>query len=299
VEIIEATMYELNQVGEKTFYIESPAKIGVYKLSDSEVCLIDSGNDKDAGRKVQSILAEQDWDLKFILNTHSNADHVGGNAVLQQRLNVPVYTSGIEACFNRFPILESSFLYGGYPVKELRNKFLMAQPSEADDLTKVSLPPGLEILPLEGHYFGMFGVKTDDGVWFLADCMMGENILQKYHISFIYDVAAYLTTLDKVEKLEGNWFIPAHATACQDIKPLVAVNRQKVVEISGNLLKWCREPVTFEDVLKVTFDYYELTMDWNQYVLVGSTIRSYLAYLHDEGKLETTFFNNNLFWKTV
>jgi len=292
-------MYELNQVGEKTYYIESPAKMGIYKLSETEVCLIDSGNDKDAGRKVQGILAERGWTLKFILNTHSNADHVGGNAVLQQRLNAPAYTSGIEACFNRFPILESSFLYGGYPVKELRNKFLMATASEANDLDGFTLPQGLEILPLEGHYFGMFGVKTDDDVWFLADCMMGENILQKYHASFIYDVAAYLATLDKVEQLEGKWFIPAHAAACQDIKPLVAANRQKVLEISKNLFEWCQEPQIFEDLLKQVFDHYQLTMDWNQYVLVGSTIRSYLAYLHDEGKLQAVFVNNSLLWQSV
>lgn len=291
-------MYELNQVGEKTYYIESPAKMGIYKLSESEVCLIDSGNDKDAGRKVQGILAEQGLTLKFILNTHSNADHVGGNAVLQQRLNVPAYTSGFEACFNRFPILESSFLYGGYPVKELRNKFLMAPASEANDLNTFTLPKGLEILPLEGHYFGMFGVKTDDEVWFLADCVMGENILQKYHVGFIYDVAAYLSTLDKVERLEGKWFIPAHASACHDIKPLVAANRQKVLEIRERLLKWCHQPRIFEDILKLVFDEYQLTMDWNQYVLVGSTIRSYLAYLHDEDKMRTCFNNNTLLWQT-
>lgn len=292
-------MYELNQVGEKTYYIESPAKMGIYKLSEFEVCLIDSGNDKDAGRKVQSILAEQAWTLKFILNTHSNADHVGGNAVLQQRLNVPAYTSGIEACFNRFPVLEPSFLYGGFPVKKLRNKFLMAQPSEAEDLNTLKLPQGLEIIPLEGHYFGMFGVKTDDGVWFLADCVMGENILQKYHVGFIYDVAAYLSTLDKVETLEGKWFIPAHAPVCQDIKPLAAANRKKVLAISEKLLEWCQQPRIFEDILKLVFDEYQLTMDWNQYVLVGSTIRSYLAYLHDEGKLQTSFINNALIWQST
>jgi glyoxylase-like metal-dependent hydrolase (beta-lactamase superfamily II) len=289
-------MYELNQVGEKTFTIESPAKMGIYQLNETEVCLIDSGNDKDAGRKVQGILADKGWTLKFILNTHSNADHVGGNAVLQQRLNAPAYTSGIEACFNRFPVLEPSFLYGGYPCKELRNKFLMAPASEAIDLDQFTLPHGLELIPLAGHFFGMFGVKTDDEVWFLADCVIGENILQKYHVSFIYDVAAYLATLDKVDQLEGKWFIPAHAPACHDIKPLVAANRHKVLEISENLLTWCQVPRSFEYLLKQVFDHYQLAMDWNQYVLVGSTIRSYLTYLHDNGKMSSTFENNQLLW---
>lgn len=49
-------MFELIQVSEQSYYIESPAKIGLVKLNDKEVCLIDSGNDKDAGRKVRQIL---------------------------------------------------------------------------------------------------------------------------------------------------------------------------------------------------------------------------------------------------
>ncbi len=292
-------MYELNQVGENTFYIESPAKIGLYRLNDREVCLIDSGNDKDTGKKVERLLSEKNWALKFILNTHSNADHIGGNALLQQRLGVPTYTSGIEACFNRFPILEPSFLYGGYPNKELRNKFLMAQPSTAEDIAMQTLPDGLEVMPLEGHFFGMLGVRTNDEVWFLADCVMGENILQKYHVSFIYDVAAYLSTLDKVETLEGKCFIPAHAPACTNIHSMVASNRAKVLEIIDRLLMICREPSTFDQILKQFFDHYQLVMDWNQYVLVGSTIRSYLSYLQDSNRMVTFFEDNLLIWRTV
>ena len=51
-------MYELIQVSEKCYYIQSPAKIGLVRLNDKDVCLIDSGNDKDAGRKVRQILDE-------------------------------------------------------------------------------------------------------------------------------------------------------------------------------------------------------------------------------------------------
>lgn len=45
-------MYELIQVSENNYYIQSPAKIGLIKLNDTEVILIDSGNDKDAGKNV-------------------------------------------------------------------------------------------------------------------------------------------------------------------------------------------------------------------------------------------------------
>ena len=49
-------MYELIQVSESSYYIQSPAKIGLVKLNDTDVCLIDSGNDKSAGRKIRQIL---------------------------------------------------------------------------------------------------------------------------------------------------------------------------------------------------------------------------------------------------
>lgn len=76
-------MYELIQVSDRSYYIQSPAKIGLVRLNDTDVCLIDSGNDKDAGRKVRQILDNNNWRLTAIYNTHSNADHIGGNKYLQ------------------------------------------------------------------------------------------------------------------------------------------------------------------------------------------------------------------------
>ncbi len=66
-------MYELIQLSDKCYYINCPAKIGVYLAEENNVYLIDSGNDKDAGRKVRQILDKNSWQLKGILNTHSNA----------------------------------------------------------------------------------------------------------------------------------------------------------------------------------------------------------------------------------
>ena len=63
-------MYELRQVGPQSYYLESPAKIGIYRPEDSdEVYLIDSGSDKDAGRRTRKELDAQGWRCRGILVT--------------------------------------------------------------------------------------------------------------------------------------------------------------------------------------------------------------------------------------
>lgn len=287
-------MYELIQAAEHTYYIESPAKIGLVQTGDT-VALIDSGSDKEAGRKVRQHLDARGLKLSAIYNTHSNADHIGGNQYLQRQTGCAVYAPGVEAAFTRDPILEPSFLYGGCPPKPLRHKFLLAQPSDVQVLDPKACP--LEVLPLPGHFFDMVGYRTEDDVVFLADCLSSRETLEKYRVSFLYDVAAYLDTLDRVAAIEAALFIPAHAAATEDIAPLARYNRDQVYAVAEDLLDLLAEPLVFEEVLRRLFRRYRLTMDFQQYVLVGSTVKSYLAWLLDGGRVTAAFDDCRLLWR--
>lgn len=292
-------MYELNQVGEKSYYINCPAKIGIYQINDKEVYLIDSGNDKDAGKKVRKILSEKGWNLLGILNTHSNADHIGGNQYLQQQTGCKIFSTGIEKAFTEYPVLEPSFLYGGYPCKDLRHKFLLAKPSIVTDFSDESFPKEMEIILLKGHFFDMVGFRTPDDTVFLADCLSSKETLDKYQIGFIYDVAEYLKTLETVKSIKAKMFVPAHAPATDDIAGLADINIAKVHEIADKILSICSEPICFENILQRLFSDYGLTMNFEQYVLAGSTVRSYLSWLKDNEKISAFFEDNMLFWKRI
>lgn len=292
-------MYELIPVAPHTYYIQSPAKIGVVETSDGHVVLIDSGNDKEAGRKVRQHLDRQGWTLDAIYNTHSNADHIGGNAYLAKQTGCALYAPGIEAAFTQHPILEPALLYGGYPMKALRHKFLLAQESDAQPLTPEHLPAGFELIPLPGHFFDMIGLRTPDDVVFLADCLSSQATLDKYQISYVYDVTAYLDTLEHVKEMQATLFVPAHADATEDIAPLAQYNIDKVNEIAAHILDFCAAPHTFEEVLQHLFTSYDLAMTFEQYALVGSTVRNYLSWLLDSERLSATFTDNRLLCQRV
>ena len=290
-------MYELIKLTDKCYYIQSPAKIGIYKISNDEVYLIDSGNDKDAGRKIRQILDTNKWKLKVILCTHSNADHIGGNKYLQSQTGCKIYAPGLECSFSRHPILEPAFLYGGKPYKELCHKFLMAQESDVGYLSSECMPNGLETIELKGHFFDMVGFKTDDGVAFIADCLTSKNTLDKYGVSFVYDIKEYLETLEKIKSLDARIFVPSHADVTNNINDLAQYNIDKTNEIAERIVAICKEPVSFEAILQKIFIYYKLKMTHEQYVLVGSTVKSYLTYLKNQNRVNAFFENNTMLWK--
>ena len=292
-------MYELIQAAGNSYYIESPAKIGLVRLGGNDVCLIDSGSDKDAGRRVRQILDANGWRLRAIYNTHSNADHIGGNSYLQKQTGCMIYAPGIESCFTRYPQLEPSLLFGGFPMKDLRHKFLMAQESEAEVLTDDCLPEGFSCIPLPGHFLDMVGFRTPDDALYLADCLSSRETLDKYGVSFIYDVAAYLRTLEMVQGMEAEIFIPSHAPASDDISGLAAYNVQKVLETAERILEICREPLPADGIIQRVFISYGLMMTIEQYVLIGSTVRSYLAWLKDRGEIGIEISDSMVVWRRI
>lgn len=289
---------ELIKVGDNTYYIKNATNIGIYKINETEVYVIDTGNDKDAGRKILKIINEQGWEIKGIINTHSNADHIGGNKIIQDRTACPIFASGIEKYFIEYPILEPSFLYGASPFKDIKNKFLLAKESNAT-LIDNNLPEGLEYINLKGHFFDMIGIKTSDNIVFLADALFSEDTITKYHLFYIYDIKEYLNTLDYLETLDANLYIPSHSVATNDISSLIKINRNKINEIIELIYNFCENRRSFEEILKYVFDEYKLIMNANQYVLIGSTIKSYLTYLNDENKIKYEFDNNIMYWVQV
>lgn len=295
-------MYELVRLSEKSYYMDSPTRVGIYKINDSDVCLIDSGNSPDAGKKVLGICNDNGWTVKYIINTHAHADHTGGNALVQKRTGCRILCAGCDLCLVNYPLLNNSYTFGAKPPRELCNKFMLADTSVAEELTGETIPEGLRFERFDGHSFSQVAIIGDDGTCFTGDILCGRNTIEKYHIFFVQDPGKYIESATRLAEVDAKVFCAAHYDPIygkEEIATLSKLNISKMNEIFGKIKQVCSDGKCFDTVLKGICDVYGLELSFNQYAIAGSTIRSFLSYLHDMGELETVFEENLLLWKTV
>ena len=288
-------MYEFVKAGDFSGYFSCPAKIGLY-TKGNDAYLIDSGNDKDAAKKVLKSLESMGLDLKAVLVTHSHADHIGGCSFLQEKTGCRIYSRGIEKAFTEFPILEPSFLYGAVPPDELCHKFLLAKPSKTEDFT---LPEGIETFELHGHSYDMIGYKTVDSIVFLADALSSRATLEKYPLAFTYDVRRQLETLEYIKTLDARVFVPSHADATDDITPLANINTASIRKNCELILTLCKDGVSFETLLARILEKLSIAMTFEQNALCSCALRAYLTYLKGENKLSFEICDNRFFIKAI
>lgn len=286
-------MYELHHLKGNTYYIDGPTNCGVYVINDkNEVALIDCGTSYD-GKFIYETLVSNNMKLTHLIFTHCHADHSGGCSYLHQMTNCMMIASKVERGFFRDPKLDIGFLYGGYPLDEYDGKLMHIDLNdEIYALDKI--PNGLEFFHLPGHHYGMIGIKTRDDVYFVADTLGSIDLVDKQHILLIYDLKGYLESLEFVKSLEGRIVVPSHSDVTTNITPVVEFNKKQILKIIDVLLDYLHEEHNCTECAAYIFDYYHLKISYNKYMLILSTIRSYLSYLSNSKRIRNYFKDNRL-----
>ena len=293
-------LYELAALGEKTYFIDCPTRIGIYRINDTDVCLIDSGNNPDAGKKVLALCNEKGWKITHIINTHAHADHNGGNAIIQKRTGCRILANCYEQCMITHPRLNNCCTFGGRTPMELDNKFMLAESSASEQITDENIPEGLSFRLFPGHSFDQIAVMCDDGTIFTGDILCGKSTIEKYHIFFIRDAAEYEHSAKEICETEAKVWCAAHYPPIyskDELCELARLNIEKMHELLNVIKEICADGKIFEDILKETLDHYGLELSFNQYAIAGSTVRGFLSYLHDIGEIAVDIKNNYLMWR--
>jgi hypothetical protein len=115
----------------------------------------------------------------------------------------------------------------------------------------------------------------------------------------IYDVKGYLETLNFLKTLDGNIIVPSHAPVTTEISDLVEYNKKQIYTLMDLIVDYLDKERTVEDVTAYIFNYYDLKISYNKYMIITSTIKSYLSYLSNERRIKNYFKNNKLVFISI
>lgn len=290
-------MFQIKHITGNTYYFECLSNIGIYKLSETDVCLIDSGDDFSTGKRLIKRLEEKGWSVKAIVNTHSHTDHIYNNKRLTDKYGCRSYIGANDITFAADYKLDASFVSSSNPPKELMTRYMVHEAFKAEDYSKADLP--LEYIPLPGHTGYMTGIKTPDNVFFVGDCVVDPGLFKKTKISYIYDIGQYLESIDKALSVNAKFYVPSHSVPTEDFAPIAQANKDTVNEIANLVYEICRTPKTPEEVTTAAADALGYKMGYSQYCLALSTLKSYLTYLQENNKAKTYIENNRVYWLSV
>ena len=292
-------MSEPIQLSERVFYLSGGVNSAVVVGENKQAVLVDTGGDKDAGRRVRKACEALGVTPVAIVNTHSHADHYGGNDYLVRNLDLSVYAPPFEASIMQSPYLEPVYLFGGAkPPKELLSKWLLAKSSPVDHL----LEPGrlelaglsLEIIESSGHAHVHYALKVDD-VLIAADAVFGTSALKKYPLPFGQDIGGQISSAEKMAAQEVRILLPGHGEPTEEVQALVDAN----VETFHRAAKVIEEVCTGVDtatVLKHTCQKLHIEMSLPRYYLNLCTVNAYLTYLRESDRVRLELEDNTLAW---
>ena len=261
--------------------------------------MVDTGQDKDYGRKLRRACEALNLSPVAIVNTHAHADHYGGNDYLLRQFDVPVYAPAFEAGIMQYPYLEPVYLFGGAkPPEALLNKWLLAKPSKVDCILAAGRLElhgvTLNIIDTSGHAHTQTSVLVDD-VLLAADAVFGASVLDKYPLPFGQDIAKQIKSVKTVGKVGARVVLPGHGEPTEDVASLVEQNLTALERAAEATLAACDG--TLDDILKRSCDDLNIDMtDLPRYYLNRCVVSAYLSYLRGKGSVDAVLKDNVLRW---
>ena len=293
------------ELAERVFVVPGGVNIGVLRGGDGRCVMIDTGlHETSAKKALKAVRDELHGDVVAILTTHAHADHFGGNATVVKRTGANVFAPAFDEAILRYPLLQPALLFAGAdPPPTMRGNFMLAEASPVDQVLegdRLSLHGfEIEVVALKGHSPNQVGF-TVDGVFFCADVVLPEAVLEKYRIPYLFSLGDHLASLERCVDIACRAVVPGHGPVLDTILPLRDLNRSLALDVAESVVEFTHLPISAETLLtKLLAHYGANVVDAPGYYLLHPTVYAFLSYLQRQGRVRHEVAGGESLWAAV
>lgn len=288
------------QVTPTVRYARAPTAIGVVTHGERAL-LVDTGLDENLVRKVVNALANEGVSVVAVVNTHSHADHCGGNHFVVKRTQARVVAPAYEHLFIERPDLEPWTLFGAPAPSSMRGKFLQATPSRVDEAVEAGARDvagfAVTMRALPGHSVNQMGVEVD-GVLFVGDALLPPALVEKYGLLFAVDPPAARESAQSLAREAPPHVVAYHGGLLDDVAGAAKRHVELTTEVEGIILQALASgPRSDEELLARALERFPPSnASVELHALQLATLRGYLSALERAGRVRATVAGAALRW---
>lgn len=283
---------ELRHVYGRTYAaVGATALMPVYKLTDTDIVLMDTGYAKLDRSALTNLIEDNGFRLRGILCSHAHFDHTGNVRYLQQRYGCQAAAQIIEAGISVNPdAYRANYValtYGKSHEYFLEECFLadVIIPADADHVDFCGAR--FDILQLPGHSAGHIGIVTPDNVAYVGDCLIDEGQIEGAKLPTSMFIARDLESKESLRALRCPAYIIAHKQVLTDIGPLIDRNLAFILDKGQEVLDCLEDGMSFDQWI-YTFCKKENVRTHNEFKfsVVERNFANFVDWLADEGRIE-------------
>ena len=204
------------------------SRIPLFKLGAGRAMLIDSGLANPDREGILSLLRREDLRVAAVLTSHAHIDHTGNHKILQQEHGAKLYMTLFDAAVSSNPVNLKAYFYGtsyqgviNYGESMFCHADRLITPRDNEVVVEGAR---FQVLRLPGHAPEHLGFVTPDGVAYLGDALMSEQVLNSVHIPYSMCCELDIQTKRNIQHMDYDAYIIPHNAVCADVRALAQQN---------------------------------------------------------------------------
>lgn len=281
---------KLIHVKDNTYCIDAGMSyIPLYKLNEKDIILLDTGT-IDEKEILEEVFEQNNFNVKGIICSHGHPDHVGNNQYFKKKYNCPIAMPEFEAqIFSS--AMNLKVFYNNITFTDIEKYYghLIFETDECITVNQEEISfcgAEFKITHTPGHSASHICITTPDDVCYLADALIGYELMATTKMPFDFALLEAIKSREKLRNIHCSKYIATHKGIYDNIDRLITDNIEFYKYRSEKICQLITEKMTMDEIMQRALKTFGVrTGSVYKFGIIHRMLGAFIDYLYETGRL--------------